>query len=70
MEVIKMYCKQRAIKRGYPVKRDNNGDVIISRLTGEPIPESSANCNTVEAGYLIDELIQLSAELGITLYNE
>lgn len=70
MEVIKMYCKQRAIKRGYPVKRDNNGDVIISRLTGEPIPESSANCNTVEAGYLIDELIQLASELGITLYNE
>lgn len=67
MERIKDYCKKRAIRRGYPVKKDENGDVIISRLDGEPIPESSGKVNTVEASYLIDELIQLASELEIVL---
>lgn len=67
LEAIKMYCKKKAIRRGYPVKKNENGDIIFSRLDGEPIPESSANINTVEAGYLIEELQQLAAELDIIL---
>lgn len=67
MERIKDYCKKRAVRRGYPVKRDDNGNVIISRLDGEPIPESSGRVNTVEAGYLIEELQQLASELGVIL---
>ena len=67
MERIKTYCKKRAIRRGYPVKRDEQGNVIISPLDGEPIPESSGKINTVEASYLIDELIQLASELSIIL---
>lgn len=67
MERIKTYCKKRAMRRGYPPKRDEQGNVIISPLDGEPIPESSGKVNTVEAGYLIEELEQLSAELGIVL---
>ena len=70
LESIKNYCKEKAIARGYPVKRDENGDVIISRLTDKPIPLSSADINTVEAGYLIDTIIQVAAELGLTLYND
>lgn len=67
MERIKDYCKRKAIRRGYPVKKDDNGNIIISKLDGEPIPESSGKVNTVEAGYLIDELQQLASELGIIL---
>lgn len=67
VESIKTFCKKRAIRRGYPVKKDGDGNIIFSKLDGEPIPESSANINTVEAGYLIDELQQLAAELDIPL---
>ena len=67
MERIKLYCKKRAIRRGYPVKKDEQGNIIISKLDGEPIPESSGKVNTVEAGYLIEELQQLASELSIIL---
>ena len=64
--IIKMYCKQLAIRRGYPLM-EREGQLIYSRLNGEPLPESEAEISTVEAGYLIDEIIQLAAELGIIL---
>lgn len=67
MESVKLYCKKRAIRRGYPVKKDTDGNVIVSKLDGEPIPESSANVSTVELGYVLDELMQLAAELEIIL---
>lgn len=67
VESIKMYCKKKAVRRGYPVKLDDWGEIIYSKLDGEPIPESSAHVNTVQAGYLIEELQQLAAELGIVL---
>jgi len=51
--------KERALKRGYPRK--------INQLTGRIKPASMTTINTVEAGYLIDELHQLAAELEITL---
>lgn len=64
---VKMYVKQKAFRRGYPMKRDKNGNIIYSLIDGQPIPESEAKISTVEAGYLIDEIIQLAAELGIVL---
>jgi hypothetical protein len=67
VEEIKTIAKKRAFRRGYPVKKDDEGNPIYSKLTGEPIPESSANINTVEAGYLIEELQQIAAELEIPL---
>lgn len=67
MENIKLFCKKRAIRQGYPVKRDNAGNILFSPLDGEPIPESTSKISTIEAGYLIDELQILAGELGIIL---
>lgn len=64
---IKMLIKERAIKRGYPVKTDEEGLIIINIRTGNPIPKSEADCNTVECALLIDELEQLAAEMEFTL---
>ena len=70
VESVKMYCKQKAVARGYPVKTDSAGNPIISKLTGNMIPISSADCNTKELSYLIEEALQLGAELGIVLKAE
>lgn len=64
---IKNYCKKKAIRRGYPMKRNDGGEIIVSLVDGEPIPESESNISTIEAGYLLDEIIQLAAELEIRL---
>ena len=53
------YIKSKAIKRGYPYH--------INQLTGQIVYASMQNINTVEAGYLIDELHQLAGELNIRL---
>lgn len=66
-ERIKDFCKKRAFRRGYPAKVDGDGDIIYSPIDGEPIPESTANINTVQAGYLIEEMKLLAAELDILL---
>ena len=70
VESVKAYCKQKAVARGYPVKTDSAGNPIISKLTGNMIPISSADCNTEELSYLIEEALQLGAELGIILKTE
>lgn len=70
VESVKMYCKNKAIARGYPVKTDSAGNPIISKLTGNMIPISSADCNTKELSYLIEEALQLGAELGLVLKAE
>lgn len=59
---IEDYIKERALKRGYPYK--------INKMTRAIKPVSMTEINTVEAGYLIDELHQLAAELCITLQEE
>ena len=63
---IKHIAKIRAFRRGYPPKRDQQGN-IMTGIDGEPIPESTANISTVEAGYLIDELIHIAAEIDLKL---
>jgi hypothetical protein len=67
VEEIKTIAKKRAFRRGYPIKKDDQGRPIYSKLTGEPIAASSAEINTIEAGYLIEELQQIAAELEIVL---
>lgn len=67
VERIKDFCKKRAFRRGYPAKVDGDGDIIYSPIDGEPIPESTANINTVQAGYVIEEMKLLAAELDIWL---
>ena len=65
-----MYVKRKAFRRGYPMKRDENGNIIYSLVDGQPIPESEAKISTVEAGYLVEEIIHLAVELGIVLKGE
>lgn len=66
-EDVKLAAKRRAFKRGLPYKTKPNGEVVYSMIDGEPVPVSEADMSTVEAGYLIDELHQIAAELDIVL---
>lgn len=59
IEDVKDAIKERAIKRGYPYS--------INKITGTIRPYSTTKVNTVEMSYLIDEAIQLCAELGIVI---
>ena len=62
LEDVKDAVKERAIKRGYPYK--------INPINNQIKPFSTTQVNTVEMGYLIDEAIQLCAELGIVINPE
>lgn len=55
------YAKIRAIVRGYPYR--------VNRITGEIKPYSMTEIDTVQAGYLIDELYQIAAESGTEIYE-
>ena len=56
-ETVKMYTKKQAINRGYP----------FDTFRSDVIPWSESRADTIQAGYLIDEIHQLAAEIGITL---
>lgn len=62
IEDVKDALKERAIKRGYPYK--------VNPINNQIKPLSTTMVNTVEMGYLIDEAIQLCAELGIVINPE
>jgi hypothetical protein len=64
---IKMLIKERALKRGYPPQTDEDGEIIVNRRTGIPLPKSESDCSTVECALLIDELEQLAAEMEFVL---
>jgi len=64
---VKMYCKSKAMKRGYPWMVNKQGEVIYSLQTGEPMPESETKLSVEQASMLIEEIVQLAAELGIRL---
>lgn len=55
---VKQEAKLRAIKRGYPFDTLPNGWII---------PKSETEIDTIQAGFLIEELHQIAAELGIYL---
>ena len=57
LDDIEEAVKERALKRGYPA--------TANKLTGRPKPLSMTKVNTVEMMYLLDEVMQLCAELGI-----
>ena len=59
LEDVEEAVKDRALKRGYPSK--------ANKLTGRLKPLSMTKVNTVEMGYLLDEVIQLASELGIVV---
>jgi tRNA U38,U39,U40 pseudouridine synthase TruA len=54
----KYQAKLRAIKRGYPY--------TLNKF-GQPVPFSETKINTIQAGYLIDQLHEDAAFLGIIL---
>lgn len=64
---VKMYCKIKAVSMGYPTMKDDDGETIMSIVTGIPIPESETNIDTREAGILSDAVEHVAAELGVFL---
>ena len=56
---VKDYLKERAIKRGYPYE--------VNKLTGRIKPYSTTKVDTQQMSALIEEALQLCAELGIVV---
>lgn len=56
---IERELKMKAIAKGYPYH--------VSKITGQPAPESMTKINTVEMSYLIDTAYEVIAFLGIVL---
>jgi cellobiose-specific phosphotransferase system component IIB len=59
LEDIEAAVKERATKRGYGYR--------INKLTGRIMPYSMTEVDTIQMGYLLEEVIQLAAELGIVV---
>lgn len=59
---IERQLKEKAIGKGYPYH--------VSKITGQPVPESMTKINTVEMSYLIDTAYEVIAFLGIVLEPE
>ena len=59
LEDVKDALKERAIKRGYPYK--------VNPINNQIKPFSTTQVNTVEMGYLLEEVQQLASELGIVI---
>jgi len=55
---MKKEIKRRAIKRGYPFHTDSFGNVV---------PQSEADCSTVECAMLIDEAHDVASFLNVKL---
>jgi hypothetical protein len=66
-EHLKYELKVLAIRRGYPVKTNNRGDPMFSEIDGRPIPKSTAEVTSQELSYLIEEIRQQAAEMGVYL---
>lgn len=60
-DTVKITAKYRAISRGYPF------ETMIIPGGNNTVPLSESKIDTIQAGYLIDELKQIAAELNITL---
>ena len=59
LEDVEEAVKERACKRGFPYR--------INKMTGRIKPSSMTKVNTVEMGYLLEEVQQLASELGIVI---
>ena len=66
-DTVKMTAKYRAISRGYEYEEIN----VLDRKTGMTLtytlPKSESDADTIQAGYIIDELILIAAEQNIIL---
>ena len=57
IEAVKYAAKKMAIVRGYPYET----------IMGEIVPFSTARISTIEAGYLIETLLQIAAEFNVVI---
>ncbi len=62
---VKEEAKLRAVRRGYPLKKDGSGMPLIPEQG-----ESETMISNEEASALIDELYQLAAEFGALYRGE
>ena len=60
-EITKLQIKMRAIKRGYP---------SVTTRFGYTLPQSEADCSTVEESMLIEEAHEVASWLSIKLREE
>lgn len=67
LDDLKVYIGTRAMRRGYPPRRDEDGNILYSLLTGDPLPEHTSKVTVEQATLLIEEINQTAAELGIQL---
>jgi hypothetical protein len=67
---VKLYAKRQAIARGLPLKLKPNGEIVYSIVDGQPVPISETEMDTLQCGWVIDEIHILAAELGIILREE
>jgi hypothetical protein len=67
---VKLYAKRQAIARGLPLKLKPNGEIVYSIVDSQPVPISETEMDTLQCGWVIDELHILAAELGIILREE
>jgi hypothetical protein len=67
---VKMYVKMLAIKRGLPLKTNPDGSYVYSLSTGEPMPISEADMDSLQCSWCIEEAHILAGELGIVLQEE
>ncbi|MEL3905115.1 MAG: hypothetical protein P1P63_08420 [Treponemataceae bacterium] len=52
--VVKREVKRQALAMGYPIEKDGAGNYVMDILFNEPVPQSEADCTTVEESILID----------------
>lgn len=64
---IKLFVKRRAMRRGLPPKLNGSGQVVYSRIDGEPLPKSETEMSVEECSWCIAETEQLAAEENIQL---
>lgn len=67
---VKLYAKRQAVTHGLPLKTKKDGSIVYSIADGNPVPISEADMDTIQCGWVIDELHILAAELGIILREE
>jgi len=67
MNDVKLFLKRRAVRRGYPLQKTETGDIRLSIVDGEPLPQSESEADTIQEGYLIEEAHQLAAEYSVFL---
>ncbi|MGX8678386.1 MAG: hypothetical protein ACQGQO_04685 [Sphaerochaetaceae bacterium] len=67
-EYVKEFIKDKAIAYGYPVKHEDNGEIMIDEK-GKPIGISTAKASISQMEILIDTAIFLAKEYGYELEN-